>query len=89
MSSAPIVERPISLAQLRPHDWAIITEVGAGQADLPRLMGMGICVGRRLQLLKGGDPLILRVYDSRIGLSARLARLVRVMAHADPSGDQG
>jgi Fe2+ transport system protein FeoA len=35
-------------------------------------------VGRRVELVKGGDPLILRVFGSRLGLSAALAARVRV-----------
>ena len=39
---------------------------------------LGVCVGRRVELVKGGDPLILRVFGSRLGLSAALAARVRV-----------
>jgi len=34
---------------------------------------MGICVGRQVQLVQAGDPLIVRVLGTRVGLSARLA----------------
>ena len=44
---------------------------------------MGICQGRRIMLVRRGDPLILRVLGSRIGLSARLALKVSVEACAD------
>jgi Fe2+ transport system protein FeoA len=46
--------------------------------DVQRLMAMGVCAGRQVEVLQHGDPLIIRVFGSRIGLSARLAAHVRV-----------
>jgi Fe2+ transport system protein FeoA len=87
VSSAPAIETSLPLAiplvELSPRRWATITDVAAASDEQSRLMGLGICSGRRLQLLKGGDPMILQVYGTRIGLSARLAQLVRVVMHAD------
>lgn len=82
MSLAPAAENAISLSQMRPQESAVIAEVGADKSDAMRLTGLGICSGRKLQLLKGGDPMILQVYGTRIGLSARLAKLVRVIPGA-------
>jgi Fe2+ transport system protein FeoA len=48
--------------------------------DAVRLKAMGLCLGRRVQLVKGGDPLIVRVIGTRVGLSARLAEQVFVEA---------
>ena len=73
----------INLMQLQPRCWATITDVCTDPCDAARLMGLGICAGRRVQMLKGGDPLILQVYNSRIGLSARLARHVQVVAQRE------
>jgi Fe2+ transport system protein FeoA len=39
---------------------------------------MGVCVGRRVELVRAGDPLILKIFGSRLGLSAQLAQRVRV-----------
>ncbi len=39
---------------------------------------MGICIGRRVQLIKKGDPMIVRVLGSRLGISARLGHRVIV-----------
>lgn len=57
---------------------AVVEEVEGGDDDVARLKAMGLCAGRRLQLIKGGDPLIVRVLGSRIGISLRLAQGVRV-----------
>ncbi len=51
--------------------------------EIDRLKAMGICQGRKVMLVRAGDPLILRVLGSRIGLSARLAHRVSVSACAD------
>jgi len=48
------------------------------EKDLERLKAMGLCVGRTLEVLKAGDPLIVRVYGTRIGLSARMAKHIRI-----------
>lgn len=53
-------------------------ELDATAEDVTRLKHLGICSGRRIQLVKTGDPLILRVIGSRIGLSRRLAQCVIV-----------
>lgn len=57
---------------------ARVRQVQATDADTERLMAMGVCVGRQLQVIKWGDPMILRVLGSRLGVSARLARQVLV-----------
>lgn len=62
-----------SLSQLPPHAVARVAEVRAEADDAVRLKSLGICVGRRLQLVKSGDPLVVRVVGSRVGISARLA----------------
>ena len=43
-----------------------------------RLMAMGVCAGRQVEVIKPGDPMILRVFGSRLGISSRLANRVTV-----------
>lgn len=69
----------IPLCELPDDRCGTIHEVLAGEDDIERLMSMGVCAGRRVVLVRHGDPLILRVLGSRIGLSARLADRVRVV----------
>ena len=69
---------PRTLSELQPLEIAVVVELDAVEDDVLRLKHLGICSGRRVQLVKAGDPLILRVLGSRIGLSARLAELVKV-----------
>jgi Fe2+ transport system protein FeoA len=56
----------------------VIAEVEVAQADLQRLEVMGICPGRFVKVIKPGDPLVVRVLGTRIGLAAALAAFVYV-----------
>lgn len=71
-------ETRMRLDQLGPHCFGIIEHIEASDDDSERLMSMGVCTGRTVELIKTGDPLILRVFATRIGLSARLATRVYV-----------
>ena len=72
--SEPALQR---LDQLARHECGLIERVD-NPDDLQRLMAMGVCAGRRVEVIQRGDPLIVRVFGSRIGLSARLAQHVHV-----------
>ncbi|BAM05259.1 FeoA family protein [Phycisphaera mikurensis] len=50
----------------------------AGVTDT--LKRLGLCVGRKVQVDKIGDPLILKVLGSRVGVARRLAERL----HAQP-----
>lgn len=52
-------------------------------AGAERMKSLGICVGRPLELLSSGDPMILRVCGTSIGLSRQLAAAVRVTPLAE------
>ncbi len=68
----------VSLPQLPSDAVARVTDLQVDQDDATRLKAMGICVGRQVQLVRAGDPFIVRVLGARIGLSARLAEGVQV-----------
>jgi Fe2+ transport system protein FeoA len=61
---------------LAPQAEARITAIAADGDDAVRLKALGLCVGRRVQLIQTGDPLIVRVLGARVGLSSRLAEVV-------------
>lgn len=73
----------VPVGELPANRCGTVHEVLAGEDDIARLMSMGVCAGRRVMLVRRGDPLILRVLGSRIGLSARLADRVRVVPCTD------
>lgn len=56
----------------------VVARVEARDDDAVRLKRMGVCDGRRVQVLQGGDPMILHVAGCRVGLSRRLAQHVLV-----------
>lgn len=58
----------------------VISSFTADSQDVNRLKAMGICVGRKVQLIKHGDPLIVLVLGTRLGISARLATEIVVLA---------
>ncbi len=78
--------REMSLPELSPQGCGVICRIEAPDDAIAGLMAMGVCVGRRVELVKTGDPLILRVLGTRIGVSARLARRVTVVCCVTHTG---
>jgi Fe2+ transport system protein FeoA len=70
----------VPLDEYRSGHCAKVAEVLADDREAGQLMAMGVCVGRTVMVLRHGDPLILKVLGSRIGVSSRLANRVRVAA---------
>lgn len=68
----------IRLTDLPPNVCGIVRSVDMDDEEARRLKSLGVCAGRRVELLRSGDPLILRVFGSRIGISAALAEGVCV-----------
>ena len=70
------------LDEMEPHQLCVVHDIEAPDDEMDRLMSMGVCRGRVITLVQRGDPLILKVFGSRLGVSARLARRVLVAACA-------
>lgn len=89
LATLPSGARAVSmrLDELPPGHCGFISQIAADDQDTDRLKAMGVCLGRRVEAIKQGDPLILRVLGSRIGLSARLARRVTVDGCTAPQCD--
>ena len=66
------------LDELPARVCAVVRRVDTEDEDIQRLKTLGICLGRRVELVRVGDPLILKVFGSRLGLAASLARRVHV-----------
>lgn len=75
------INQLLMLSELSPGTCCVITDLGT-QVDSARLKSMGVCLGRTLEVVKSGDPLIVKVYGTRIGLSIRLAEAIQVEACA-------
>lgn len=77
MTTKPSVSTPETrLDALPPRQCAVVRRIETGGDDMQRLKTLGICVGRRVEVVRSGDPLIIRVFGSRLGLSASLASRV-------------
>ena len=79
--SVTTLGQPVSLVrldELPPRVCAVVRSVSTDDEDTLRLKTLGVCVGRRLELVRSGDPLILKIFGSRLGLSAELAMRVQV-----------
>jgi Fe2+ transport system protein FeoA len=68
----------MTLASLPARQKARVVRLSADSDDAGRLMALGVCVGRQVEIIKAGDPLIVSVVGARVGLSARLAAAVTV-----------
>ena len=66
------------LDELPPRVCAVVRSVATDDEDTNRLKTLGVCVGRRVELVRAGNPLILKIFGSRLGISAELAARVRV-----------
>jgi Fe2+ transport system protein FeoA len=75
------------LAALPAGGCGRVVSVELSTVDLERLEVMGLCAGRLVSVIKPGDPMIVRVLGTRIGLAATLARSVRVRPEA-PAASQ-
>lgn len=68
----------LPLSEIRePGLFCIQSVSDDGEMSL-RLKRLGLCENRRVEVLTAGDPMVVRVVGSRVGLSRELARLVAV-----------
>jgi len=68
----------VRLDKLPVRTCAVVRSVSTDDEDTQRLKTLGVCVGRRVELARVGNPLILKIFGSRLGISAELAARVQV-----------
>lgn len=66
----------IRLSELAPCRCGVVREIDAQDEELERLMAMGVCNGRIVETIQSGDPMIIRVYGTRVGVSRRLGNRI-------------
>ncbi len=74
-------EQPVSLVrldELPPRICAVVRSVSTEDEETQRLKTLGVCLGRRMEVVRTGDHLIIKIFGSRLGLSAELAMRVQV-----------
>jgi ferrous iron transport protein A len=74
----------IPLEALQLGQCGLVRHLELNESDDKRLRTMGICPGRRVWLVRRGDPMVLKVMGTRIGLAAVLAKQVTVEVCAPP-----
>jgi ferrous iron transport protein A len=74
----------ISLDSLSKGQCGVVWDLDLLGNDDKRLRTLGICPGRRVWLVRRGDPMVVRVMGSRLGLARELARRVTVEVCAPP-----
>jgi Fe2+ transport system protein FeoA len=67
-----------NLCHLPSGTRAVVHRIDAGDVAVQRLMAMGLCVGRELEVVRQGNPLIVRMLGARIGVSGRVAQHIIV-----------
>ncbi len=68
----------VRLDELPPRVCSVVRSIATDDEDTQRLKTLGVCVGRRVEVVRTGNPLILKIFGSRLGVSAELAARVRV-----------
>ena len=66
------------LDQLPSGARGVVQHIDGADAALHRLMAMGLCVGRHVEVVRQGNPLIVRLLGARVGVANRLARQIVV-----------
>ena len=83
-----MLNTPVALPDATPGGEFRVVKVESDCEDADRLRTLGICLGRRLKIVQSGDPLIVFVVGSRVGMSARLAKTVIVEMATDVVGGE-
>ena len=70
-----------SLLDLPKNAVCAVHAVEAPKQQALRLAGLGLTAGREVRIVKRGEPTIVQVYGTRIGIAKSIARGVRVVAN--------
>ena len=68
----------MKLNELPSGSRAVVARIDAADAAVHRLMAMGLCVGREVEMVRQGNPLIVRMLGARIGIAGRVAQNIIV-----------
>ena len=66
------------LDQMTAGTRGTVDSIESGDIAIQQLMAMGLCVGRQIEIIRHGNPLIIRLLGARVGVSARIARHITV-----------
>ncbi len=72
----------ISLLDMAPKSSGRIHAVKSTSDLNARLESLGMCEGRTVRLVKDGEPCIVNVYGSRVGIARDVAKHIHVTPHS-------
>jgi Fe2+ transport system protein FeoA len=75
-TATSMIFRRTRLDELPLRTCAMVRLIETDGEEVRRLKSLGLCVGRQIEVVKTGDPLIIKIFGSHIGLSASLAERV-------------
>ena len=79
-----MVETPIKpihtrrLNELQAGARGIVSGIEGQDIAISRLKAMGLCKGREVEVIRHGNPLIVRLLGARVGISGRIAQRILV-----------
>ncbi len=88
-SSKPQQESTISLSELRPGERCHLDPAGLEGSDAALLEALGLRGRSPVRLCQRGDPWIVEVRGTRIGLADEVARRLQVVREDDVSTSAG
>ena len=68
----------LRLSDLDAHLCAIVRKIDREDEDTDRLKTLGVCVGRQIEVARKGDPVILKIFGSRLGVARHLLERIHV-----------
>ena len=74
------------LSAVRDRQVCCIAQFHLPAEDESRLKNMGLCVGRHVEVLQFGDPLIVKVSGTNVGIARRLATGIEVRMCIESDG---
>lgn len=74
----PVPGDVIRLTDLPLQICGIVRSIDTDDEETQRLKTLGVCQGRRVELVRSGDPMVLKIFGTRLGLAGSLAARVQV-----------
>lgn len=74
----PMSGEIIRLTDLPLQLCGIVRNIETDDEEAQRLKTLGVCPGRRVELVRSGDPMVLKIFGTRLGLAGSLAARVLV-----------
>ena len=69
---------PLYLSQIASGEQVTICRIEENDHAMDRLKAMGLCLGRQVEVVLQGNPLVIRLLGARIGVSGCLAKRILV-----------